>query len=290
MNIKIATISILMLSNLHASAGSHVRLFHLQHSVTKDNFYTVSEQVRDAVVAHYGYIDKGAVAWVEEAPIASPFKRFWKGPPQNEHFYTSSESEADFVRRQLGYIYEGVEGYIYETLPAVAAHGLVPLYRLHKYNRTSGDVKHYYTTSQQVRDSMKQSGWTLDGINGYVWDINTKLDPFAPFGYSSCPSRSAYSTYPCNSYLAVPGHGDTRFLKWCAGSIDVYKDGVHIHSARNFTIGTPNPLSGSQQQHCYSYWSAPGPGLYTFEFSGWTRVDGGVRTIWKPAKKVVRIY
>jgi len=87
--------------------------------------------------------------------LATPFFRAWNG---SDHFYTASLRE--YSGLPPTYQKEGTACLIEPEQTGVN----VPLYRL--YNRKADD--HLYTTSVSEKDRCLQSGWSNEGIAGYV--------------------------------------------------------------------------------------------------------------------------
>jgi hypothetical protein len=90
-------------------------LFHTYHPGITDNFYTLNFQQAFSSMQN-GYVSKGILAYVERTPqpTASPFLRYWKGPPQREHVYLTDNypDELSYVLNN-GYVAEGNEGYLH---------------------------------------------------------------------------------------------------------------------------------------------------------------------------------
>ena len=146
------------------SQATAVPLYQVYTSGYTDHFYTTSPSQRDTAIS-YGYVDQGIACYVEPTQLAGtlPFWRFFAASVSN-HFYTTSASEYSFVVSH-GFSYEGVEGYLYSGQAA----GTVPLHRLSWWNWTTGDLDHYYTTSDTAKNALLGQGWTYDGVGGYVW-------------------------------------------------------------------------------------------------------------------------
>ena len=146
-------------------------MYSARNNLVTDNFYTVSPSELQAAITLSYYTATGIkFSVVHKSSASAQFKRFYKGLPQREHFYTHLDSEVRTVVNTLGYTAEGGEGNIYPTPYAGTAKypGTVPLYRLAQYFPANGDLQHYYTTDATELPNLEASGYTSDGIKGYV--------------------------------------------------------------------------------------------------------------------------
>jgi hypothetical protein len=152
-----------------------VPMYELYSAASTDHFYTINPAERDAAISG-GFVLKGTPFYVESARVAGTLavQRFYKGLPQTEHFYTADPPEAAAVTAQ-GWVREGVEGYVYEG----QATGTVPLYRINKFNGTTGDLDHAFTTSFSVVQARQAQGWGFDGVVGFVWAAQGGDDPLS---------------------------------------------------------------------------------------------------------------
>ncbi|MBI5499149.1 MAG: putative metal-binding motif-containing protein [Deltaproteobacteria bacterium] len=120
-----------------------------------DHFYAVDAGEAGCCGYVIEYLD---YFYLYDAAIGAvtSFYRCWLASG-GDHFYTTDAS----CEGAPGAAFEGSIGYI-GTSPFC---GAVPLYRLS--HPTDGD--HFYTTSAAERDSAVASGFTDEGIAGYVW-------------------------------------------------------------------------------------------------------------------------
>jgi len=119
----------------------------------REHFYTTSLSEAGCCgfgveYANFYYLYGGA------APGTAPFYRCIMD--YGLHFYTTA-SNCETGRGRV----EGIMGYI-GTSPAC---GSVPLYRVYH----PGTADHFYTTSAAERDAALRSGYTNEGVAGYVW-------------------------------------------------------------------------------------------------------------------------
>lgn len=116
-------------------------------------------------MSYYGFSLQGpqgastGYIYTTRQPNTVPFYRLYSIRLGN-HFYTTSTQERDLAIKRQGYTLGGTMGYIHTS----EGSGRVPLYRLHD----AGRHDHYYTTSSQEREDASRSGWTDQGIVGYI--------------------------------------------------------------------------------------------------------------------------
>lgn len=246
--ISIAITSITSLLNCTlalAGSGALTPLYETYYDGYTDTFLTSSAQTKNIVVNQYGYQDLGIVGYVlsnaglqtdfnlGSTGYLSAFARFFKGAPQVEHFYTSSFSEQSAVLG-FGYVAEGQEGSLFTS--GVAAFTtprgskVAPLIRLSKFNASSGDLVHKWTTNTATVTSLVSQGWVSDGIVGYVWPPSSKtegLEGVVQLGISNARaiSTNAFCTAPpinasggCNI--------STGYGYQCPEKVDIYVNDV----------------------------------------------------------------
>jgi hypothetical protein len=119
-------------------------------------------------------------------PTASPFRRYWKGPPQLEHVYLTDNypDELSYVLNN-GYVPEGIEGHLHTQQVS----GSMALYRLSKFNANTGELVHTYTASAAEAQNLMAQGWGYDHIAGYVQHTSTLsgIPGSGPEGYPVIP-------------------------------------------------------------------------------------------------------
>lgn len=217
-------------------------LYHLRNDSITDHFYTTSTQQRDLAQSCCGFTYVGVTAWVPVAsyyddvglwePVqysASKFRRFWKGQPQQEHFYTTKHSDASYVLAN-GWVDEGHEGYLYSS--SSFAEGLLPLYRLNKFNPSNSDLVHFYTLSVFERDSLVAQGWGYDGVEGYAYPAPAVAPSKVPGYYFNKVSKEMYVSVPSSA-----GGGDgfpSADEYMCAGQVEVYINGQFVKKVNDW--------------------------------------------------------
>lgn len=112
-------------------------------------------------------------------------------------FYTTDISEKSEMVRLHGYADMGIACYIISPEEA-QIHDLVPLYRLKYIGAYDGITFHeyLYTTGQnEVNDYSNKSGWSFEGIAGYVLDKNSSDADTVPLYRWYCPSAYHWHGY-----------------------------------------------------------------------------------------------
>ena len=112
-------------------------------------------------ITNLGYNAEGTTGYVfsDQEPHTVPLYRLYSASG-TDHFYTTDAQERDNAIANSGYTSEGIAGYIY---PDTNCGGL-PLYR--SYNAQG--VDHFYTMSSSESDNAVSSGWSKEGITGYM--------------------------------------------------------------------------------------------------------------------------
>lgn len=143
------------------SPGSDGRLYplHRQLKAGENHFYTASEKEAEEK-KQAGYTTEGKIGFLLARPEdgTRPLYHLFG---RNDHFYTTSHQEAVDAVQKYQYQFVNISGHLYTD----KAPGTVPLYR--HFNGST----HFYTTSSQESQSIPSSGWNLEGIAGYVPEL-----------------------------------------------------------------------------------------------------------------------
>ena len=153
-----------------AALGTEPRvpLHWLWHEQENDSAYVVSAERRDWLVRERGYVDMGAIAYVDAhaTPYSRPLLCFYAPAPRTDTFCSISPLEQRIVRA-LGYEAVGVEGYVQiERIP-----GTVALLRASRAHGDGADREHRFVVSADALVRLRKQGWTYDGAKGYVYPI-----------------------------------------------------------------------------------------------------------------------
>jgi hypothetical protein len=149
-----------------APAPARIPLHWLWHEQETDSAYTVSAERRELLLRR-GYVDMGAIAYVDAQPIshARLLKCFYSPAPRTNTFCSASAIEQRVIRA-LGYEQVSTEGYVQHER---AADSLV-LYRLSRaYGNDAKDREHRFVTSGDEVLRLRKQGWTYDGSKGFVY-------------------------------------------------------------------------------------------------------------------------
>lgn len=112
-------------------------------------------------------------------------------------FYTTDLAEKNEMIRYHGYADMGVACYIVGP-EAEQPSCMVPLYRLKFTGNYGGTTfnEYLYTTSQfEVDEYISRSGWSLEGISGYVLDKDSHLTGTVPLYRWYCPCTYHWHGY-----------------------------------------------------------------------------------------------
>jgi hypothetical protein len=229
-------------------------LYSANHEGVTSNFYTVNPE-QHAIAINLGYVNTGVLAYMEKTRQTNtkPFRRFYKGPPQNEHFYSADDNEREIVLG-LGYVYEGDEGFIYTS----SVPGTVPMYRVAKFNGYTGDLVHKYTLDYSEVQALLTQGWTYDDVQGYVYTTpSPKLAGGTILGLR-CPEqgqcKGGYSNFRDYyfgnlSMPSTPKTGTTQRMTFILRSPDFfynsnnYGDNGHIAFSLHGQYSYSNPIT-----------------------------------------------
>ncbi len=218
-------------------------LWQTRNDAFSDNFYSIRPRQRDLSVSGYGYYEIGPMAYVatrhesKSTPHWNAWHRWFKGKPQMEHVFTHLADE----NKRLpgwGYVDEGSEGAVADTSHA----GLTDLYRLAKFDGTTGDLQHVYTTDLDEAGGYAAQGWKVEGTKGYVFRHAL------PTAY---PTLGVDATGAI--YFTTPGLSDTSAASpqgkvACGGKLSVLLDGqAHGPFASDYL-----PIPGTTQYRCLS--------------------------------------
>jgi hypothetical protein len=154
---------------LGADPGSPPRLpLHwLWNERQTDSAYTSDAQRRERLVRERGYVDMGAIAYVESGPVrhSRPMKCYYAGMPRTDTFCSISALEQRLVRA-LGYEEIGAEGFVRTERAADS----VVLYRVSRaYGDGDRDREHRFVVSEDELVRLRKQGWTYDGAKGFVY-------------------------------------------------------------------------------------------------------------------------
>lgn len=155
--VSMASVTQLPLYRLYATLDRH--------------FYTTSATERNQLLSNppgnwLGWTSEGTVGYLSKYQVSSslPVYRLYRN---YHHVYTTSSAEVASLKSQ-GWTNETIIGYISTSQPRSDGCAVTPLYRLWKWQGDAND--HLYTISVQERNTVKSlSGWTDEGILGYVW-------------------------------------------------------------------------------------------------------------------------
>ena len=189
-------------------------LYYVYSAESNDYFYSINyDDIQSAIHVH-GYNDLpgliGTIGYVEAvlSTHTAELMRFYKWLPETDHFYTTDQSEADLVR-SWGWNYEGIEGHLY----TYQVPGTVPLYRLNKWNPTTGDQVHYFATDASDIQSKISQGYANDGVKGYIYtNVTPNAAPAVPNGRilgRRCDLSKRFGSYGCNQ--GAPNSRDDYF-------------------------------------------------------------------------------
>jgi hypothetical protein len=211
-------------------------LFHLYDAHTHDHFYTIKAAEEKSFVQNGAYVLEGIIG---DAPVdatahtASVYRLY--NAATGEYFYTVSASEYISVATHLRYQEQGIGFQVMKT----SGPGMLPLYRLY----SQSEQRHFYTTNSSEYLSALQSGWSSEGILGYV----SSLVPPAPTGLTAvgtwvadCPVCHMPMAHIVLTWQAVSG----------ATSYDVYRSGVLLASGLTTPTYTDMAITSGQG---YSY-------------------------------------
>jgi hypothetical protein len=177
-------------------------------------FYTTDVNQHRAAIASHGYGDQGIAFYVENTQLPGTLlnHRYLRHYPYSDHFYSVIASEQAYVRAN-GWVFEGYEGYYYP--PSSPQPGTVPLYRLFWANWSTLNYAHFYTTSPWLRDWYRQSGWSYDGVVGYVWASAAAKQWDAAFVRQSIPPFIETGVIqPISVTMRNTGWGTWRLGEW----------------------------------------------------------------------------
>ncbi|WP_146209869.1 hypothetical protein [Vitiosangium sp. GDMCC 1.1324] len=224
-------------------------LHHTYSASATDHFYTIN-YAESYYSTQIGYTPQGIAAYLERSsqPTASPFRRYWKGPPQVEHVYLTDDypDEKSYVLSN-GYVAEGIEGYLHiQQVP-----GSIPLYRLGKFNANTGDLVHIYTSSNWELQTLLSQGWTYDHIAGYVQLTSTfsGIPGTGPDGFPVIPGGH-YMARRCGANTGC--QSETGFRNYYVGYRSVLSTGKLTGTYRqimSFDLWSPDYFTASQHEH-----------------------------------------
>jgi len=156
---------------LGADPGSPPRipLHWLWNEKQTDSAYTVNTEHRKWLVRERGYLDMGAVAYVDARPArhSRPLRCFYAAMPRTDTFCSISALEQRLVR-SLGYEEVGAQGFVPDERVADS----VVLYRVSRaYGDGDKDREHRFVISEDELVRLRKQGWTYDGAKGFVYRV-----------------------------------------------------------------------------------------------------------------------
>jgi len=165
---RVAVVTALQALAVAVSAAGdlpRVPLHWLWNEQQNDSAYTVDAGRLALFVHERGYVDMGVLAYVDVLPSANgrPLKCFYFPAPRTDTFCSTSLIEQRTVRA-MGFAYTSDEGY----LRVHPSEGTIPLFRLSRSYRNSDDREHRFVISEEELVRMREQGWVLDGVKGYV--------------------------------------------------------------------------------------------------------------------------
>lgn len=209
-----------------------VPLWQTRNDANTDYFYSVDPTQRDLSISCCGYHSPTLTAYLPRVADSQAgthaWARYWKGLPQNEHFYTHLGSERSLVE-SMGWRFEREEGAVF----AAPATGLADLHRVNKFNGSSGDLQHFYTTNATLVPGLQAQGWGYDGVKGHA---------FKPVLASGGPILHVARTGG-SAVIEIPSVADPRaavtdvFGHGCGGRVDVLINGQYVGTYSNWTYG-----------------------------------------------------
>lgn len=161
-----------------ATTATTVELYRAYRQSNTDWLFTTDVNEKNAVVQSGEFTDGGIAGYCDTANRGGEVQlfRMYKGPPQNEHFYTTDANEMNSLLPQ-GYVREGEQQcWVWPT----QAPGTAPFHRLVKFDPATGDLVHFYTTSDDEVSLRVGEGFTNEGIQAYIRPPQgTQPDPAA---------------------------------------------------------------------------------------------------------------
>ncbi|MFQ6312372.1 hypothetical protein [Lysobacter capsici] len=236
---------------------SYAGVYQTYNPTITDYFYTTNYPESYASLSN-GYSSQGVPFYIEQTPQAHTIAlhRYWKGAPSTEHVYiTPDQYPQDLVNvTNAGYTYQGIAGYIYpkslvDNLAPQLLGGMVPLYRLAKFNGANNDLQHKFTISESEKNTLIGQGWSFDHVEGYVprWTVNAQfLGGFPTFtgGHvitrrcaagAQCPGgasfRNGYNGYKFVNSTTKPAGTTTQVMTFDLFSPDLFSAGQQEHIA-----------------------------------------------------------
>lgn len=224
-------------------------LFHTYNASATDHFYTLN-YAESYASTQIGYTAQGIAAYLERTaqPTTSPFRRYYKGPPQVEHIYLTDNypDELSYVLAN-GYVAEGIEGYLYtQQVP-----GSIALYRLGKFNANTGDLVHIYATSISEANNLIAQGWTYDHVAGYMARTSTfsGIPGSGPDGFPYIPGGH-YMSRRCGTHTSC--QSEKGFRNYYVGYKSVLSTSKPAGTTRqtlSFDLWSPDYFSSTQHEH-----------------------------------------
>lgn len=217
-----------------------VPLWQTRNDANTDYFYSVDSAQRDLSIDCCGYHSPTLAAYLPRLADSQAgthaWARYWKGLPQNEHFYSHLGHERSLVE-SMGWRYEREEGAVF----AAPASGLADLHRVNKFNGSTGDLQHFYTTNATLVPGLQSQGWGYDGVKGHVF--KPVLASRGPVLHVPRTGGSAVIEIPSVADPRAPvmdalGHG-------CGGRVDVLVNGQYVGTYSNWTYGWVTTINSS---------------------------------------------
>lgn len=166
LSLGLLLVVITMLQVTPSPAGAQTTaLFNVHYRYktgASQDVFTTNEAERNSLLSQ-GFADRGVTGWCFTNAVTGtvPLHRLQAALPDGgtDHFYTTDQAEANRAVSQFRYVKIGVECYVWSSENERS----IPLYRLYR-----GGRGHLYTTDKTARTKLIASGYTDEGITGFL--------------------------------------------------------------------------------------------------------------------------